>query len=198
MNKLKNNFLLAVAIIFTANFVFSQEKTNNYNTIVYKVSGDLNKDNLPDLVVVKEDNADKSNPFLLEIFFQNKNGKYENVLTSTKAVMEKYPYADERTELILEELHINKGILIFRNQIIKGSMIHKFRFQNGEFELIGYTYTNASAGYIEHTDYNISTGEKIEKQIDYQTDKVLKYTKTKKKMASLPNLKNFSPFDFTY
>lgn len=198
MNKLKNKFLLAVALFLTANVAFSQEKITNYNSIVYKISGDLNKDNIPDLIVVKEDTIDKHNPYLLEIFFQNKNGNYETIFTSTKAVMERYPYGDQRTELTLEDLQIKNGILIFKNGMIRGSMIHKFRYQNGEFELIGYTYTNASAGYIEHTDYNLSTGEKVDKHTDYETNKVLKFSKTKKKMASLPTLKDFSPFDFMY
>ena len=198
MKNIKHKLLLTFTLVFTINFAFSQEKKSDYNTIVYKISGDLNKDNIPDLVVVKEDNTSKHNPYLLEIFFQNKNGKYETVLTSRKAVMEKYPYGDQRTELILENLQIKNGILIFRNDMIRGSMIHKFRFQNGEFELIGYTYTNASAGYIEHTDYNLSTGEKVDKHTDYQTDKILKFTKTKQKMQKLPKLKDFTPFDFTY
>jgi hypothetical protein len=198
MNRLKHKTLLIVAIFFGITSMFSQEKNSNYDSIVYKIYGDLNKDNLPDMVVVRENTKDKRRPNLLEIFFQTKNGTYKNVLTSTKAVMERFPYGDARTETILEELQIKNGILIFRNQLIKGSFTHKFRYQNGEFELIGFTSYTANAGYLDHTDYNLSTGEKIEKHIDYETDKILKLTKTKNKMSVLPKLKDFSPFEFTY
>jgi hypothetical protein len=191
--------IISFLLIFLLNTTLhSQVKTDYYKTIVYKIYGDLNKDNLDDMVVVKENNTDKHNPYLLEIFFQNKSGSFQNVFSSTKAVMEKFPYGDERTEVILEGLQIKNGVLIFRNQLLKGNFTHKFRYQNGEFELIGYTFNNASAGYMEHMDYNLSTGDKTEKHTAYETDKILKLAKTKNKLSVLPNLKDFSPLEFTY
>ena len=195
---LKTKTLLLLAIFLGIHSIFSQEKKSNYGLVVYKIYGDLNKDNLPDMVIVKEDMSDKRRPSLLEIFFQTKNGAYKKVLSSTKAVMERFPYGDGRTETILEELQIKNGVLIFTNQLIKGNLTHKFRFQNGEFELIGFTSYTAGAGYLNHTDYNLSTGEKIEKHTDYETDKVLKLIKTKDKLSVLPKLKDFSPFEFIY
>lgn len=112
--------------------------------------------------------------------------------------MPKYPYEDNRTELILENLEIKNGILIFRNQMIRGSLVHKFRYQNGSFELIGYTYNNASPGYIEHLDYNLSTGNKIWRKNDYKTDEIIEYRKSIEKLPKLPNLLDFSPLDFMY
>ena len=99
--------IISFLLIFLLNTTLhSQVKTDYYKTIVYKIYGDLNKDNLDDMVVVKENNTDKHNPYLLEIFFQNKSGSFQNVFSSTKAVMEKFPYGDERTEVILEGLQI--------------------------------------------------------------------------------------------
>lgn len=195
---LKTKPLLHLAFFLCINIIFSQEKKSNYDLVVYKIYGDLNKDNLPDMVIVKEDTSDKRRPNLLEIFFQTKNGAYQKVLSSTKAVMERFPYGDSRTETFLEELKIKNGVLIFRNQLIKGSLTHKFRYQNGKFELIGFSSYTGGAGYLNHIDYNLSTGEKIEKHTDYETDKVLKLIKTKDKLPALPKLKDFSPFEFTY
>jgi len=198
MNYLKSKVFFIFAIFLGINSIFCQEKNSNYDSIVYKIYGDLNKDNLPDMVVVRENTKDKRRPNLLEIYFQTKNGIYKNVLTSTKAVMERFPYGDARTETVLEELTIKNGVLIFRNQLIRGSLTHKFRYQNGEFELIGFSSYSAGAGYLDYTDYNLSTGEKIERQTEYETDKVLKLSKTKNKMSVLPKLKDFSPFEFSY
>lgn len=198
MMNLKTKTILIFALFLVINSMFSQEKKSNYNSVVYKIYGDLNKDNLPDMVIVKEDTSNKRRHNLLEIFFQTKKGSYQKVLSSTKAVMERFPYGDERTETILEDLKIKNGVLIFTNQLIKANLTHKFRYQNGEFELIGFSSNNASSGYLESVDYNLSTGEKIEKHTDYETDKILKLTKTKEKLSVLPKLKDFSPFEFTY
>lgn len=185
-------------LFFSFNFSFSQEINSEYKTSVFEVYGDLNKDQIQDLVTVKENEDDPKHPFLLEIFFKNKSGKYEKVLTSEKAVMELYPYGDRRTELILRDLLIENGILIFKNELIRGSFIHRFRFQNGRFELIGFTSVNANPGSIQHIDFNLSTGQKIVKLMSYETDKVLKLEKSKEKISPLPNLVDFTPFDFTY
>lgn len=198
MNHLKSKILLLIVLFVGINSIFSQEKKGSYDLVVYEIYGDLNKDNLPDMVIVRENTSDKRRPNLLEIFFQTKNGAYQKVLSSTKAVMERFPYGDARTETVLEDLQIKDGVLIFTNQLMKGNLTHKFRYQNGEFELIGFSSNTAGAGYLESVDYNLSTGEKIEKQSDYETDKVLKLSKTRNKLSVLPRLKDFSPFEFTY
>lgn len=174
--------------------VFSQ----NYNKLVYHVKGDLNNDNLEDLVTVKEDTADIHHPFLFEIKFQTKDGKYVTVLKSETAVMDKYPEGTSSSLCILESLKVNKGMIIFRNQMDRGSMTHKFRFQHNSFELIGYTYHYAAPGAIELIDYNLSTGQKLEMKTEYETDQILEKKTSIVKMNPLPNLKNFHPLDFMY
>lgn len=187
-----------IFFIFTFSTIYCQDIPKQYNSYVFQLEGDLNGDLLKDSVVVKENLQDKFNPYILQIKFQQKDGSFKNALTSTKAVMEKFPYGDARTETILEELKIEKGILIFRNQQIRGSMTHKFRFQNGNFELIGFSSSNASPGYIEYVDYNLSTGTKIVRHNAYETDKVLLNKKMKEKPLKLPKLQDFEPFEFVY
>ncbi|SHE55098.1 hypothetical protein [Pedobacter caeni] len=189
-------FILIVAFLLSLSpeKVFSQ----NYNKLVYNVKGDLNNDNLEDLVTVKADTADLHHPFLFEIKFQTKGGKYVTVLKSETAVMDKYPEGTSSSLCILESLKVNKGMIIFRNQMDRGSMTHKFRFQHNNFELIGYTYHYAAPGAMEFVDYNLSTGEKLEKKTEYETDQILEKKTSIVKMNPLPNLKNFHPLDFTY
>ena len=190
--------LLIISTFCSAKMILAQNKFSNYNSIVFNVKGDLNNDGMPDKVLVKVDKNDKHLPYLLQVQFQNNDGNYKTVLSSTKAVLPKFTEGGGTSEAILEKLEIKNGILIFTNQLIRGNFTHKFRFQKGNFELIGFQFNNASAGYIEYVDYNLSTGDKIVKHIDYETDKILKQIKTKEKVSPLPKLQDFTPFDFTY
>lgn len=185
-------------LIFVSQKSFGQASDEQYRNIVYDIKGDLNKDGLADKVVVRENDNDSKHPYLLEIFFKNVDGSYKKVLRSIKAVTPKFPAGGEISDVNLENLEIKNGLLIFTNQLIRGNYVHKFRFQNGNFELIGFTENNASAGYIEYVDYNLSTGVKINKHIDYQTDKVLMYKKTIDKMKSLPKLQDFEALEYVY
>ncbi|MBZ4191896.1 hypothetical protein [Niabella beijingensis] len=171
---------------------------NNYDNIVYKINGDLNGDQKADRVIVKEDTSSRYHPYLLEIFFQDQKGNYKKVLTSTKAVMPRHPEGDARTVTILENLEIRNGILIFSNQLIRGNLTHKFRFQKGHFKLIGYQSVQALAGYIAYIDYNLSTGNKVTIKKAYETDKVIGEEKTTEKQSALPTLQDFSPPEVTY
>lgn len=190
--------LLFIVISAHSSSVFCQNYKNKYDHIVYNIEGDLNNDGLSDLVIVREDTVNKFNPYLLEIKFGTSNGAYKTALTSEQAVMNKYPDGNESNSIILEKLEIKKGILIFTNQLIRGNLVHKFRYQNGNFELIGYTFNNASPGYVELLDYNLSTGKKVLIKREYETDKIIEKTETIEKLSPLPKLQKFAPLDYVY
>lgn len=195
---MKNSLLYFVLTLLIFVNYKAQNSKGLFDKIIFEVKGDLNKDNLIDVVIVKENSKSKYNPYQLEIKFKNANGEFISVFLSDKAVPNKFSYCDERTDIILENLEIKNGILIFSNQLIRGRLTHKFRFQNGNFELIGYTFNNASAGFIEYVDYNLSTGKKISRKTAYETDKILSLIETSEKINSLPKLQDFTPFDFMY
>ncbi|WP_374329494.1 hypothetical protein [Soonwooa sp.] len=195
---MKLKITAAFLLIFVSQKSFGQASDEQYRNIVYDIKGDLNKDGLADKVVVRENDNDSKHPYLLEIFFKNVVGSYKKVLRSTKAVTPKFPGGGEISDVNLENLEIKSGLLIFTNQLIRGNYVHKFRFQNGNFELIGFTENNASAGYIEYVDYNLSTGIKINEHIDYQTDKVLMHKKSIEKLKPLPKLQDFELLEFVY
>lgn len=74
---------------------------------------------MSDKVLVKVDKADKHLPYLLQVQFQNKDGNYKTVLSSTKAVLPKFTQGAGTSEVIIEKLEIKNGILIFTNQLIR-------------------------------------------------------------------------------
>ncbi|RZL32187.1 MAG: hypothetical protein EOO96_14645 [Pedobacter sp.] len=189
---MKYAFLAFFLLIFD---VSNAQKTDN-TKMVFNVKGDLNKDGLADLVTMKEQLHHANKPLILEIKFNQNDGKYTTVLELETALKSKK--SNQMDACILEELTIIKGVLIFRNQLMKGSMLHKFRYQNNHFELIGYTFNNADAGGVEFTDFNLITGNKIYKIISYETDKILVEKTTIEKINPLPNLDNFVPLDLMY
>lgn len=171
---------------------------NDFTQAIFHVKGDLNKDGRNDLVIVKADTVDKHHPYLLEIFFANYDGKYTCVFRSQNAIMPRFPKGDQQSELLLEQLKITNGILIFTNQRIRGNMTHKFRYQNGNFELIGYTERNAGTARTDCKDINLSTGRKVVWQEPYDRDGKTSQMISFKKYKVLPKLQDFDPLTSSY
>lgn len=192
--KLKVYFSIFLLII--TGELFSQESKNNYSKTIYSIEGDLNRDGIADLVTVKQDSSSKYKPHLLEIKFKKSDGNYETIFTSEKTLWEIHPEGDANTVAILEDLQIKKGVLIFTNQYIRGNTKHKFRYQNGNFELIGYTSHEGGPGLV-YIDYNLITGSKITHNNPYDNPKAGKKT-TIEKISPLPKLHDLEPLSFDY
>ncbi|MCG9793259.1 hypothetical protein [Flavobacterium algicola] len=195
MNIIKIKIILIFIFFFSGN-IYCQKSKNKNTKITFEIHGDLNNDNIKDLVMVKEYTNNEFHPCSLEIKFGNEKGEYKSVLITEKAVMEKSH--DTRDSAVLENLEIKKGMLIFSNALIRGNLTHKFRYQNGNFELIGYTYNGAVPGYIESVDYNLSTGKKIMINKSWDSDKIIEKNESIEKLYPLPKLQDFTPFDFMY
>jgi hypothetical protein len=91
---------------------------------------------------------------------------------------------------------IKKGVLSINNEFLRGHSEHKFRYQNGRFELIGFSHVSSGGiGVMETIDFNLSTGVRVEKFERYDTDKVLSNKKTKLLIRPLPRLEGFTPFE---
>ncbi len=142
--------------------------------ILKKTEGDLNNDGLPDVVFVFNDEAESGNEAnlhsedvpnrILSIQFQKKGGKYEEVASSTSAIMCKTcggllgdPF---------EGVAIKKGVLIidhYGGDHDRWGFTDTFRWQNGGFFLIGRTILTADNSLLisEKRDYNLVTGDYI-------------------------------------
>lgn len=66
--------ILVILLIVLQVNSFAQAGTTqfNFNYTVLEVTGDLNKDNLPDKVVVAQDTLSETAPYQLQIFFKEK------------------------------------------------------------------------------------------------------------------------------
>lgn len=161
-----------------------------------EVEGDLNKDSLPDKVIVTQDTVHENAPYRLQVFFKEPSGQYKLIVTSTKIIEPQYPDGRDgySTGNRFGEVSIKKGILGIRFDLLRGNYEHKFRFQKGNFELIGYSefYSNGQ-GEASTIDFNLSTGVRIEKLERYDTDKLLSQKTKKILIRPLPKLQDLVP-----
>ncbi|XZF16095.1 hypothetical protein ACTHGU_08145 [Chitinophagaceae bacterium MMS25-I14] len=190
--------LLLASIKLSAQGILHKD---NFTHIASKATGDLNKDNIPDMAVVTQDTTDDKEPYRLQVFFGEPGGRFKLVIATTQAIAPRYPegkggYA---TGNDFYELTIEKGVLSISNELLRGHFEHKFRYQNGNFELIGYSEVSSDGnGVMETIDFNLSTGIRLNKRERYDTDKVLSNTKKKIMIRPLPKLQDFKPYDSEY
>ncbi len=168
--------------------------------ILEKVEGDLNEDNINDIAVVIEGTSEVEeeapNRELL-IAFGNKDGTY---ILSTKA---------ESAILRADEGGVwgdpFEGISIDRESILisfyGGSNWrwygkYRFRYQDNDWYLIGATvgsFHTSTNEYTNEMDYNLLTGEYIEKKAD--ENGVIKTTKGNRGKRDLLKLEDFIASD---
>lgn len=175
---------------------------DNFNKKITKVNGDLNKDGLADYVLVSQDTLSDKAPYKLEIYFAEANGHYKRILSSVKAIDPAFPEGKKGyySGNAFSEITIKKGILSIKNELLRGHYEHKFRYQNNNFELIGFSEVYSDGqGTMGQIDFNLSTGIRIKKTEPYGEDN-FPVTKTQKKIIirPLPKLQDFAPFKTEY
>lgn len=187
-------FLLFSALLFAQN--------DNFNKIITTVKGDLNKDGLTDYVQVLQDTISDIAPYKLEIYFAGNEGNFKKILSTTAAIDPQYP--DGRNGYYngnsFYKITIIKGILNIQNELIRGNFEHKFRYQNGDFELIGFSEVYSDGqGTMAIIDFNLSTGIRVKTTEPYGKEDFPK-TNTRKKILirPLPKLQEFAPFKTEY
>lgn len=197
---MKKLILLLLILICVDTFSQAKNEKDTFTFLVTKVTGDLNKDNLDDKVIVTQDTINQKSPYQLQIFFAQPNGEFKLIATSTKIIAPQYPDGRDgyRTGDGFMDITISKGIVSVNFGLLRGHFEHKFRFQNGNFELIGFSYVSSDGhGTIYTTDFNLSTGIRIEKTESYgeEDDKVLSNTKKKILIRPLPKIQDVEPFE---
>lgn len=194
------NKIITLLLVFITSTLIAQKdnKKDNFTVQIKKVKGDLNKDNLADLVVVTQDTINEKSPYKLEVFFAQPNGTFKLIVSTTKAIAPQYPegkngYYNGQS---FYTISVEKGILIISNELTRGNFEHKFRYQNNYFELIGFfeAYSNGQ-GTMGTVDFNLSTGIRVTRTERYD-DSTEKPTETQKKIRirPLPKLQDFAPF----
>ena len=197
------NVLKYLLIFFMVSNLSAQsyEKTDVYTSIVTTVIGDLNKDSLADMVMVTQDTVAESAPYKLQVFFGLLNGDYKLMVETTKAIGVQFPNGRGwLTGNGFSGVVISKGVLTIENELLRGHFEHKFRFQNGDFELIGFSYGSSDGnGMVSSIDFNLSTGIRIETQEPYNdSDEPVTKKTAKIIIRPLPKLQDFIPFENEY
>lgn len=189
-------FLTSILLMFCAN-VLAQNNKSNFDHVVMRIEDDLNDDGLKDVVIVTQDTIQESAPYRIQIFFRDSNNNMKLITSSTKLIQEQYPKGrDWVTGNEFSEIKIENGVLIVDFNLLRGYYLHKFKYQNGNFELIGYTSSASDGqGKLYYTDYNLSTGIKISKVESYETDEIFVNSRTKKVIHPLPKLEDVVPFE---
>lgn len=135
--------------------------------IIDEKTGDLDKDGIDEKVIVYETNEKTDFGNVREIqILKNKSGKWVEWKKSKNAVLK-----NEEGGMMgdpFQGIDIENGILkihFFGGSSWKWSFSDKYRFQNNQFELIGYTSTYFKlCEYWETDDFNLSTGKMISKK----------------------------------
>lgn len=185
--------LTPILLIVSSARLSAQE---NFNVIVSIAKGDLNKDLLADSVVVTQDTIADTSPYRLEIFFAKKGGGYQLNILTDKAINEQRPNGKDgyRDGYGFSGVTIKAGVIDIFCQLLRGHFRHKFRYQNGNFELIGYSSRTSDPLGMSAVDFNLSTGVYLETEKYDDSDK--KDNKRKKiiRISPLPKLKDFVPY----
>jgi hypothetical protein len=183
-------------ILWLTFFALAACSDGHFSKEIKRATGDLNKDGHDDLVVVTQDTKDSKRPYRLQVFFKNADGKNDLVVSTDKAIAPAFP--DGNTggpgDEPFGDITINNGVLTIEIQLLRGHYEHKFRYQNGNFELIGFSDGESDGhGTISTVDFNLSTGLRLEKEERYDTDLVMRNEKKTVMVRPLPKLQDFQP-----
>lgn len=230
--KLTFTFLIMIlsGIIFAQTVPATGKSVNDFVPknwkIIKQVQGDLNKDRKEDVVLVIEENNPENiikneglgsselnlNPRTLLIIFKTQNGYELKEMNKTFIPKEN----DEESPCLMDplvegDIQINKGVLLLSLNywLSCGSYgisrdTYTFRYQNGEFELIGFDSMEASRSsgeIIEHSvnfstkKMSITTGENLFGNPD-EEEEIEPEIKTEWKTFKLKKLKNLKTLKF--
>lgn len=192
-------FLCLTSIFFLVENTFAQDyNEKDFKVLITSVSGDLNKDGINDEVTVIQDTLNDKRPYCINIYFKTPEGARRKVVSSFRLIRPQFPEGKDgfRDGSGFNSIEIKKGILIVFNDLLRGHSEYKFRYQNNNFELIGYTYVSSNGiGSVFTEDFNLSTGVRNTKEESYETDKIIS-SKTKKILIRpLPKLQDIAPFE---
>ena len=140
-----------------------------------RVSGDLNGDGKADLALllrmtdkanfIPEDESTPNelfdtNPFLLAVAFAEPAGGYRLAVATHKFFYRpEMAHTGDLPADQADSVRIERGTLVLGNEYLRGHDSYRFRWDNGEFRLIGYDTGSASAGCIERISINYLTGK---------------------------------------
>lgn len=173
----------------------AQKLKDNFNVIIRTEEGDLNRDGLMDKVIVSMDTVNRTEPLRLQVFFLQHNGKYLLKVSTEKLIEPQYPdgkYCGNQ----IPDFEIENGYLNMISEIKKNHFTHKFKFNNGNFELQGISKVTWDGNDLTtETEFNLLTGKRTEITKSLGSEKILKKNIKKIIVKPLPRINNFNAFD---
>ncbi|MDR2238793.1 MAG: hypothetical protein LBE92_21980 [Chryseobacterium sp.] len=154
---------LLISSVITSMYCSAQKAFQPENSILTETAdGDLDGDHVPEKVNVYTIKAEGESGEVREIQILKKINQQWTILEkSTNAILD----SDSGGMMgdPFSGISIEKGILIishFGGSSWKWAFTDKYRYQNGHFELIGYTGSSGRPGdYMKYIDFNLSTGQ---------------------------------------
>lgn len=175
-------FEILIALSFLSMSCFGQDSfvPPGYKIIEEKM-GDLDRDGISERVIVYDTNDTTEDGIVRELQVLKKSNETWTVWKKSRNAVLKSQEGGMAGDPF-EGIEIEKGILtvsLSGGSSWKWSYKDKYRFQNGNLELIGYSNTFGKAcEYWEDIDFNLSTGKIIYKKEFEDCDKGQEIYKT--------------------
>ena len=165
---------------------------NNGYTILDSATGDLNKDNQPDLVTVFEFKKGEDTKRIAVIFLlDSSTNKFKKSTTSESLILPPNKHFDSFDSF--DDVQIKNGTVKFSQSLTKGWFTTIFRLQNERWELIGYNASIPDNEWISEIDFNLNTGKlDIDKTLIGE-DSVSRRINENKIIRPLPSFNNYEP-----
>ena len=189
---------LSFVFIFFSSVLFAQTDSllSDFDYQVAEVLGDLNKDSLPDKVVVEQDTTAFTWPYRIQVFFGQPNGSFQLIALSEQLIAAQYP--DGRDGFLegggFSEVTITNGLLSVNYGLLRGHYEHEFRFQNNHLELVGFKSGGVNAGKVEVIDFNLYSGVRSKQVYHISIDKPFLNFTEKVIIRPLPRFEDVIPF----
>jgi hypothetical protein len=189
---------LSFVFIFFSSVLFAQTDSllSDFDYPVAEVLGDLNKDSLPDKVVVEQDTTAFTWPYRIQVFFAQPDGRFQLIASSEKLIVAQYP--DGRDGFLegggFSEVTITNGLLSVNYGLLRGHYEHEFRFQNNHLELVGFKSGGVNAGKVEVIDFNLYSGVRSKQVYHISIDKPFLNFTEKVIIRPLPRFEDVIPF----
>ena len=198
----KTKFLFWIGLVtslLSAN-CYSQNEGKYFE--VQTAIGDLNNDKIKDVVFVYHDTINPKAPYRLEVYFAKIDSVGDIMAIKTeKAIKPDFLDAETIDDRfysgdMFNKIEIKNNVLSIKVNLTRGHYVHKYRFQNGAFELIAFAKSESDGqSVIETIEFNLSTGIRIIKTEGFNSRQKPKIKTETIKLATLPKIGEFTPLE---